>query len=424
MESIAIIGTGIAGMGCGHALSEKYDITMFEQNDYVGGHTHTVTVDEEGTPISIDTGFMVYNEVTYPNLTRLFRDLNVLTVETSMSFSVQHMPSQLEFCGSGLSGLFAQRKNLLSHRHFRFLGNIRRFNEEAPEVLDDPRYAEYSIEQYIQEKNYSADFLHRYLVPMSSAVWSTPPDKMLQFPAATLVRFFKNHGFLGLDTQHQWRTVVGGSRVYRDLLITPFKDRIRVGNPAVRVWRQGGQVIVQPSKGFAMAYDKVIFACHADEALKLLAHPTAQERTLLGKFKYQRNRVTLHTDAAVMPKTRRAWSSWNYRADENGAPSTIYWMNSLQRVSKKKNYFVSVNDAGAVRDELILKDFISTHPLFDTAAIRAQDELPMLNDNNTTYFCGSYFRYGFHEDAYMSSIDLCRKLLKHRNVGVEREMVS
>jgi predicted NAD/FAD-binding protein len=397
-------------MGCGHALWEKYNITMFELNDYVGGHTHTVTVEEEGTTVPIDTGFMVYNEVTYPNLTRLFRDLNVPTVETTMSFSVQHLPSHLEFCGSSFSGLFAQRKNLLSPEFYRFLRNISRFNKEAPQILDDPRYADYSLDQYVREKGYGANFLHRYLVPMSSAVWSTPPDKMLQFPATTLVRFFKNHGFLGLNTQHQWRTVVGGSKTYRDLLIAPFRDRIRVGTPAVRVWRQGDRVIVQPSKGLATAYDKVIFACHADEALKLLADPTAQERALLSKFKYQRNRVTLHTDAAVMPKTHRAWSSWNYRVDESGTPSIIYWMNSLQRVSKKKDYFVSVNDAGAVRDELILKDFVATHPLFDRAAIGAQDELPTLNDNTRTYFCGSYFRYGFHEDAFTSSLDVCRKL--------------
>ncbi len=424
MESIAIIGTGIAGMGCGHALSGKYDITLFEQNDYVGGHTNTVTVDEEGTSIPIDTGFMVYNEVTYPNLTRLFRDLNVPTMETSMSFSVQHVPSGLEFCGSGLNGLFAQRKNVLSPRFYRFLANISRFNKEAPEILNDPRFADYSLEQYIEEKNYSADFLHRYLVPMSSAVWSTPPDKMLQFPAATLVRFFKNHGFLGLDTQHQWRTVVGGSKVYRDLLVAPFKERIHVGNPAVRVWRESGLSFVKPSEGPAQVYDRVIFACHADEALNLIADPTPLEQTLLSKFTYQENRVTLHTDAAVMPRTARTWSSWNYRIEENGTPSMIYWMNSLQRVSQKKNYFVSINDSGTVRQDLILRDFMSTHPLFDTAAIRAQNDLPLLNDNGTTYFCGSYFRYGFHEDAYTSSIDLCRKLLKHPNVGVEREMVS
>ena len=212
--------------------------------------------------------------------------------------------------------------------------------------------------------------------------------------------------------------------MYRDLLIAPFKERIRVGNPVIRVWRENGLAFVKTSDGVAQVYDKVIFACHADEALNLIADPTPLEQALLSKFTYQENRVTLHTDAAVMPRAARTWSSWNYRIEENGAPSTIYWMNSLQRVSQKKNYFVSVNDAGAVRDELILKDFISTHPLFDTAAIRAQNELPLLNNNGTTYFCGSYFRYGFHEDAYTSSIDLCRNLLRHRSVGVEREMVS
>lgn len=424
MESIAIIGTGIAGMGCARELAFRSPLTLFEHNDYVGGHTNTVTVDEDGTPIPIDTGFMVYNEVTYPNLTRLFRELRVPTMETSMSFSVQHVPSGLEFCGSGINGLFAQRRNLLRPGFYSFLASIDRFNKESLEILDDPRYEGYSMGEYIREKNYSADFLHRYLVPMSSAVWSTPPDKMLQFPAATLVRFFKNHGFLGLDTQHQWRTVVGGSKVYRDLLIAPFRDRIEVSNPVVRVWRQDDVAFVQPSRGPARSFDKVILACHADEALKILADPTPLERTLLGKFSYQTNRVTLHKDEAIMPKTRRAWSSWNYRMEEDGTSSTVYWMNSLQRVSRKNNYFVSINDSGTVRPERILRDGVATHPLFDIATIQAQKELPALNDNGVTYFCGSYFRYGFHEDAYASSLDLCRKLLTHRSARLERHGIA
>jgi len=415
MASIAIIGTGIAGMGCGHFLHRNHDVALFEQNEYVGGHTNTVTVDEEGTPIPIDTGFMVYNEVTYPHLTRLFGELGVPTMETSMSFSVQHVPSGLEFSGSGLNGLFGQRRNLFSPSFYRLLRNVSRFNKEASEILDDPRYLDYTLDRYVAEKGYSADFLHRYLIPMSSAVWSTPPDKMLNFPAMTLVRFFKNHGFLGLDTQHQWRTVSGGSRVYRDLMIAPFKDKIHVRTPVRRVLRQAEQVVVETSDGSRRLFDKVIFASHADQTLAILGDATEHEHRLLDKFKYQTNVATLHTDTCVMPGNRRIWSSWNYRiitdADGRVRPSTIYYMNSLQKVSRKKDYFVSIDDPGTVRPDRILKTITYEHPLYTPQAAAAQRELASLNENGPVYFCGSYFRYGFHEDALASAIQLCERII-------------
>jgi len=414
MASIAIIGTGIAGMGCGYFLHRSHDVALFEQNEYVGGHTNTVTVDEEGTPIPIDTGFMVYNEVTYPNLTRLFRELEVPTMETSMSFSVQHVRSGLEFCGSGLNGLFAQRKNLFSPRFYRLLLNISRFNKEATEILDDPRYLDYTLDRYVAEKGYSNDFLYRYLIPMSSAVWSTPPEKMLNFPAMTLIRFFKNHGFLGLDTQHQWRTVSGGSKVYRDLMVAPFKQNIHVHMPVRRVFRQALQAVVETSDGSRRSFDKVIFASHADQALAMLSDATESEQRLLKEFKYQTNIATLHTDSRVMPRNRRIWSSWNYRmdTDAHGAvrPSTIYYMNSLQNVSRQKDYFVSIDDPGTVRPDQILRTITYEHPLYTPQAAAAQLELPSLNERGPVYFCGSYFRHGFHEDAFSSAIQLCEKI--------------
>ena len=415
MASIAIIGTGIAGMGCGYFLHRKHDVALFEQNNYIGGHTNTVTVDEEGTPVPIDTGFMVYNEATYPNLTRLFRELSVPTMETSMSFSVQHVPSGLEYSGSGLNGLFGQRKNLFSPRFYGLLFNINRFNKEAPEILDDPRYLDYTLDRYVVEKGYSVDFLHRYLIPMSSAVWSTPPEKMLNFPAMTLVRFFKNHGFLGLDTQHQWRTVSGGSKVYRDLMIAPFKEKIHVRTPVRRVLRQAQQVVVETSDGSRRLFDKVIFASHADQTLQMLSDATEHEHRLLNKFKYQTNIATLHMDTRVMPRNRHLWSSWNYRiitdADGRVRPSTVYHMNSLQKVSRKKDYFVSIDDPGTVRPDQILKTITYEHPLYTPQAAAAQRELSSLNENGPVYFCGSYFRYGFHEDALASAIQPCERII-------------
>ncbi len=418
--TLAIIGTGIAGMGSAHFLKDDFDLTIHEKNDYVGGHTNTITVDEEGKDIYIDTGFMVFNHVTYPFLTRLFKELNVPTKKTDMSFSVQHCPSRLEFCGSGLGGLFAQRRNLFSIRHIKMLSQIARFNRESLKILDDPRYDEYSLGRYMKEEGYGEDMLWKYLIPMSSAVWSTPMDLMLEFPAKTLVRFFFNHGFLGLNTQHQWYTVVNGSKSYRDIIIRPFADRIMTNNPAVKVEKEGKKALVTAKDGSKKSYDKVVFACHGDEALSLLGNPSEDESRLLRNFKYQENTAILHTDDSVMPRTKRAWSSWNYRIEEKQGkllPSTVYWMNSLQQVSQKRNYFVSINDPENIDDKKIIKKIVYAHPLFDVFGVKAQGELQNLNENGPLYYCGSYFRYGFHEDALMSAVYLCRKLLNKNIYG-------
>ena len=413
MEKLAIIGTGIAGMSCAHFLQHKFDLTIYEKNDYAGGHTNTITVDEDGKEVFIDTGFMVFNHVTYPLLTKLFAELNVPTKKTSMSFSVQHVPSGLEYCGSGLDGLFAQRKNIFSRRHIKMLKQILRFNKDSVKILDNPKYDDYSLGAYIKEEGYGDDMLWKYLIPMSSAVWSTPMDLMPEFPVKTLVRFFFNHGFLGLNTQHQWHTVVNGSKTYRDIIIKPFKEKIEVNNPVLKVERENGKTIVH-SKNGTKTFDKVIFASHGDETLKMIANPAENEKRLLSKFKYQTNIATLHTDESVMPETKRAWSSWNYRIEKkNGSltASAIYWMNSLQQVSKKKNYFVNINGAENLDKKKIIKTIEYTHPLFDLEAVKAQKELPNLNEKGWLYFCGSYFRYGFHEDALMSSVNLCEKLI-------------
>lgn len=413
MTKVAVIGTGIAGMACGYLLQDCCDLVLYEKNDYIGGHTHTVEVEEQGRRFPIDTGFIVYNEINYPSLTRLFRDLNVETKPASMSFSVQHEPSGLEYCGSGWSGLFAQRRNVLNMRFWALLQDIHRFNSESPEVLETHRYETWTVKAYAEEKGYGPDVLDQYLIPMSSAVWSTIPEKMLDFPIVTLVRFFQNHGFLGLYAQHPWRTVEGGSRQYRDKLIAKFKDRIRIGRGAVSIHRSNGKVKVHDTDGESNVFDRVIFACHADQALGLLAEPTALENELLSSFKYQKNTVLLHTDAAVMPKTRRAWSSWNYwlGVDARRAitASTVYYMNSLQGISRTQDYFLSINDPGRVRSSLRLRSIDYEHPIFSVAAIQAQTRLPELNQNPTTYFCGSYFGYGFHEDALVSAFNVCKK---------------
>ncbi|NBA85664.1 NAD(P)-binding protein [Emticicia sp. CRIBPO] len=414
MEKIAIIGTGIAGMGCAHLLKDQYDLTIYEQNDYIGGHTNTITVAEGDGEVHMDTGFMVFNYETYPNLCRLFKEINAPVKKSDMSFSVQYLPSGLEYCGSGIAGLFAQKRNIVNLSYIRMLLQISRFNKDAVRIIHNPAYENHSLRDFIDEFGFSEDMLWKYLIPMSAAVWSAPMESMLDFPAVTLIRFFKNHGFLGLDTQHQWYTLHKGSQSYKELLIKPFKDRIQVGNAVFKVERRAGKAIVYSRNGEPGFFDKVIFASHADQALNMLAHPTESEKQLLRAFKYQKNLATVHTDESVMPVNRKVWSSWNYRVeekDEKLMPSTIYWMNRLQGVSEKKNYFVSINAVpGSIDESKVIREIAYEHPLFDVPAVAAQKELYTLNENGPIYFCGSYFRYGFHEDAYASAVQLCKTL--------------
>lgn len=414
MEKLAIVGTGIAGMGCGHFLHSKYEVTFYEELSYVGGHTNTITIEEEGKPVYIDTGFMVFNYQTYPNLCRLFEELNVPVKKTEMSFSVQFLPDKLEYSGSGLNHLFAQRRNLFKPSFLKMLMQINRFNKISTQILDQKKFEEYSIGQYIREFGFGEDMLWKYLIPMSSAVWSTPMHQILDFPAVSLIRFFKNHGFLGLDTQHQWYTIHEGSQAYRKLLIEPFKDRIQTNKKVAIIERlENGKVKLMATDGTKAEYDKVILACHADQAYKMVRAKTADEERLLSKFKYQSNKAVLHTDRSLMPKKKLAWSSWNYRVEKkNGelVPSTIYWMNRLQQVSEKQDYFVSINPSDTLDTSKIIREINYEHPLFDVPAMKAQKELHLLNLKGPVYYCGSYFKYGFHEDAYASAVELCKLL--------------
>jgi predicted NAD/FAD-binding protein len=421
MARIAIIGSGIAGLGCAHFLHRQFDLTIFEQNNYVGGHTHTVTAPEPGTgrACPIDTGFMVFNKVTYPLLTRLFEQFQVPIKKTEMSFSVRHDDTGLEFCGSSLNHLFAQRRNLFRPRFYRMLAAINRFNREAVAALDDPALQTETLGDYVKRRGYGDDFFHLYLVPMSSAVWSTPPELMLSFPAASLLRFFHNHGFLGLDTQHQWYTVDGGAKRYVEKITAPWADRLQLDRRVTSIARSPKSVIVKLAGGLAYSFDRVILACHGDQSLRLLSDPTAEEQRLLQEFKYQPNVATLHTDVSVMPRTKLAWSSWNYEIarDARGGISaaTHYWMNRLQGVSDRENYFVTINRPEAIDPAKVVKRIDYEHPLFSVGALRAQAEIPALNTaargTTETYFAGAWQRYGFHEDGLLSAHRLSELLL-------------
>jgi len=415
MESVAIVGGGIAGLGCAWFLHRRFDVTLFESEPRIGGHSHTITVDDgDSEKARLDTGFMVYNEVTYPHLTRLFKALEVPTKATSMSFSVHHGPSATEWNGDGLNTLFGQRRNLFSLRHWRFLSQLNRFNREAIAALDEPQWQSMTLADYVDTRGYGTDFLERYLVPMSSAVWSTPPGKMLQFPAVTLLRFWYNHGFLGLDTQHPWRTVDGGSREYVDRMIGPFRDRIRLSSPVASITRDKNRVDIDVKGQASGSFDHVILASHAPTSLRMLSRPTRLERETLSPFAYQPNDVRVHRDASVMPETRRCWASWNYRTDAAGKPSIHYWMNRLQGVSKRNSYFVSLNSQDRIRASEVVRQLDYEHPLFDLDAIAAQKRIPGLNragTNTRTYFAGAWTRYGFHEDGLLSAVNVCEQLL-------------
>ncbi|MEO7412656.1 MAG: FAD-dependent oxidoreductase [Opitutaceae bacterium] len=420
MAKLAIIGTGIAGLGCAHFLQRDFELTLFEQNNYVGGHTNTVTAREPGTgrSVPIDTGFMVFNKVTYPLLTRLFTELDVPIKRTEMSFSVRHADSGLEFCGSSLNHLFAQRRNLFRPRFYRMLAAINRFNREAVAALSEPGTANETLGAYVKRRDYGEDFFHLYLVPMSSAVWSTPPEQMLAFPATSLLRFFHNHGFLGLDTQHPWWTVQGGAKTYVEKITTPWRERIRLGEAATEVTRTAGGVTIATSRGATENFDHVILACHGDQALRLLGDARASEARLLREFKYQPNVATLHTDASVMPRTRLAWSSWNYEINRDRhavSTATHYWMNSLQGVSDRENYFVTINRPESIAPQKVLRRIDYEHPLFSLGAVRAQAEIPALNRSATgtteTYFAGAWQRHGFHEDGLLSAAGVSQLIL-------------
>lgn len=412
MEKLAIIGTGIAGMGCAHFLHDRYNIDIYEQNNYVGGHTNTVDVKEGDRTIAVDTGFIVFNYQTYPNLVKLFRELNVEVKPTNMSFSVQDRKTGLVYSSQSL---FAQPLNVFRPSYVKLLFEINRFYKEAREVLDNDMYATWSMRDYVKANRYSDNFLYQYLIPMSSALWSTPIDVTMMYPVRVLVQFFTNHGMLGLNDQFQWYTVTGGSRQYRDKLIGPFADRIRLNNAVRKVVRVNGKAKVILADGTERTYDKVILASHADQSYRMIRdNATDLEHQLLGAFEYQLNKATLHSDPSVMPKTKKAWSAWNYCVEPTPTgeltASTTYDMNILQAVSDKEKYFVSINTPG-INPSKVHRVINYEHPVFTPGTAQAQKQLWRLNEEGPVYYCGSYFRFGFHEDAFTSAVNLCEGLM-------------
>lgn len=416
-ERIAIVGTGVSGLGCLRFLAARRAVTVFDRDTRPGGHAHTIDVAEPGTgrALPMDTGFMVFNEATYPHLCRLFRELGVRWKKTSMSFAVRHDPAGLEWCGSSLRHLFAQKRNLLRPRFWRLLWQINQFNRLARDGWRSPEAESTPLREWCARHGLGEDFLEFYLIPMSSAAWSTPPEKMLGFPAAALLRFFHNHGFLGLDTQHQWLTPEGGSRNYVRALLERHPADLRLGQAAVAVRREGSQVVVVTAAG-EERFDRVILATHADDSLRLLADADAEERRVLGAFAYNRNLSVVHTDTAPLPRAPLARSSWNYRVwreDGETLTSTHYWMNSLQGLTDKGDFVVTINHPEQVDPAKVIRTIPVEHPLFSLEAVAAQGEVAALNarPGARVHFVGAWQRYGFHEDGLWSAHRLCTQLL-------------
>jgi predicted NAD/FAD-binding protein len=410
---IAVIGAGISGLTAAYYLSRKYEVTVFERETRLGGHTHTVIVDSSRGPLPVDTGFIVHNEKTYPNFCRLMRELGVETQPSDMSFSVASPADGYEYSSRGLNGFFARRANLWNPSHYALLGEILRFNRQAPKLLGQSGAEALTLAEFLVAGRYSPVFRDRYLYPMASAVWSMPPLELDRFPALTLVRFFDNHGMLGINTHPQWRTIRGGSHAYFAPLTKPFAGRIHLGVEIRSVHRGAEGVRLEIAGRPDQHFDEVVFACHGDQVLPLLAAPTEREREVLGGFPFTRNDTTLHTDEALLPRRAAARASWNYLLLGGRQVTLTYHMNRLQSLGVPENFCVTLNADSIIHPDKVLRRMVYYHPRFDRAAIAAQARWGEISGQNRTHYCGAYWFYGFHEDGVRSALRVAQTLGVH-----------
>jgi len=406
---LAIIGTGISGMAAAHLLAANHEVTVFEADSRVGGHTHTVTVARTGRSYELDTGFIVCNDRTYPNFLRLLAKLGVATQPSDMSFSVRCESSGLEYSGGSLTGLFAQPSNLFRWSFHRMLREILRFNREAPALLAEPADGP-ELGDYLRANRYSAEFIDHYLVPMAAAIWSAEPAQIWRFPAKFLVRFCQNHGLLSIFDRPQWMTVAGGSHRYVEKIIAPFRDRIRLNAAVTSIKREREGVIVTTADGHAESFDQAVVAVHGDQALRMLAGPTAQEREVLGGFTYLENEVALHMDKSLMPTNSRAWASWNYHVPHQPVQraTVTYHLNRLQNLQSDENFYVTLNRTDAIEPSKIVRKIIYHHPVYSRASFAAQKRWAEVSGVDRIHYCGAHWGYGFHEDGVNSALAVGR----------------
>ena len=414
---IAIVGGGIAGLTAARELSREHEITLYEANDYPGGHTNTVSVDLDGERHEVDTGFIVFNRPNYPHFSRMLDELGVASKSTEMSFSVRCDRTGTEWNGSGLNRLFAQRGNLFRPAFLRMIRDVLRFNREAPRVLEEPADG-LTVDEYLEREGYGRRFAEHYLVPMGASLWSCPSHGFRRFPIRFVVEFFVNHSLLELRGRPEWRVVTGGSKRYVEAMIPSFADRIRLRSPVRRVERFPDRVEVTVVGREPETFDRVILACHADQALRMLADPTPAETEILTAFPYQANEAILHTDTSVLPRRRRAWASWNYhvRADDPDRVAVTYDMNILQGIESRHTFLVTLNDDEGIDPAQVIRRIGYHHPVYTTRRDAARARRDEIQGENRTAFCGAYFGYGFHEDGVASALEAVAATVREREL--------
>jgi predicted NAD/FAD-binding protein len=411
--NIAVVGAGVAGLSSAWLLNKNHQVTVYEAKDTIGGHANTVDVPTPEGLTPIDTGFLVYNELNYPNLTALFKHLGVSTKVAEMSFGASLESGGFEYSGTNLNGIFGQRINALRPRFWRMLIGIFSFYKNAPSILDNPAYDGLTLGNYLTQENFSDSFINDHLLPMGAAIWSTTASEMKAYPAQAFVRFFDSHGLLALTARPQWRTVDGGSREYVNRLTEGYRSQILFGG-VKSIKRTFNKVLVEDASGNFKSFDHIVLATHADEALRLLSDSNRHEQTLLGRWQYTSNRAVLHSDPAFMPKRRRVWSSWNFIGNQNESDKhqlcVTYWLNRLQSLALDTQFFLTLNPIREPKKESIIREFEYAHPFFDTHALSTQAKLWSLQGHRNTWYCGSYFGAGFHEDALQSGLAVAEEL--------------
>ncbi len=410
---IAIIGSGIAGNTLAYHLNKTHDITVFEAGSHIGGHTHTHLIEHEGKAFNVDTGFIVFNDRTYPQFNTLLDELNVQWRNSDMSFSVRDERTGLEYNGTSLNTLFAQRSNLLKPSFYKMIKDILRFNKTSLELLADGN--EIKLGDYLAQNNYSKQFIEQYIVPMGSAIWSTEAKQMLDFPARFFVRFFHHHGMLTVNNRPQWRTITGGSARYAEALTASFKDKIRLNTPVESVRRLKKTVRIKPANGVEETFDWVFLACHSDTALQIIADTTALEQQVLSAIPYQENSIYLHSDATVMPKRKLAWAAWNYHIPTTPTDrvAVTYDMNILQGHVSNEHLLVTLNHTHYINPAKVIKRLIYHHPVYTLAGAAAQAKHAEISGINRTCYAGAYWRNGFHEDGVISALEALKHFEQH-----------
>ncbi len=406
---IAVVGTGISGMVAAFLLSQDHDVVVFEADDYVGGHTHTIEVSANGRTYPVDTGFIVFNLKTYPNFSNLMKKLGIAWKSSNMSFSVQCRKTGLTFSPSTLNSLFVQRKNLFRPAFYRMIRDALRFRRESLELIESDSY-EMTLDEYLRDKGYSQGFIEHFIIPMGEAIWSADPVKFRAFPARYFVEFFNNHGFLNIRNQPQWLVIQGGSREYIEPLTRPYKERIRLNCPVRSIHRYPDRVEVRSTAAEPETFDQVVIAAHSDHALAMLADPSVAEQEILGAIPYQENVAVLHTDRSLLPPKRCAWASWNYHIPESdtGRVAMTYDMNILQGLDAESEFCVTLNMSDAVSSDQEIRRMIYHHPVYTPPGLSARRRHEEINGVNRTFFCGAYWGYGFHEDGVKSALSVCR----------------